>query len=84
MDEDTLQQIADITGGGYFRATNTRALEEISKRITELERTESETRTVFLPEPLYRWPLAVALIALLLLGLFPEGRRRSIRRSVSG
>jgi Ca-activated chloride channel family protein len=83
MDEDTLQQIADVTGGGYFRATNTRALEEISKRITELEKTESETRTVFLPEPLYRWPLAVALISLLLLGLFPEGRRRSIRRSAS-
>ncbi|MCF7978602.1 MAG: VWA domain-containing protein [Chromatiaceae bacterium] len=81
MDEETLQQIADVTGGAYFRATNTRALEEISERIGELEKTESETRTVFLPEPLYRWPLALALLALLLLGLFPDGRRRGVRRS---
>jgi Ca-activated chloride channel family protein len=83
MDEATLQQIAEITGGGYFRATNTRALQEISQRIGELEKTESETRTVFLPEPLYRWPLAVALLALLALGLFPEGRFRSLRRRTS-
>jgi Ca-activated chloride channel family protein len=84
MDEETLQQIATITGGAYFRATNTDALEEISGRIGELEKTESETRTVFLPEPLYRWPLGVALLALLLLGLFPDGRRRSLRRSSGG
>jgi Ca-activated chloride channel family protein len=80
MDETTLQEIADITGGGYFRATNTRALQEISQRIGELEKTESETRTVFLPEPLYRWPLGLALLALLALGLFPQGRLRSLRR----
>jgi Ca-activated chloride channel family protein len=84
IDEETLQQIATITGGAYFRATNTDALEEISGRIGELEKTESETRTVFLPEPLYRWPLGVALLALLLLGLFPDGRRRSLRRSSGG
>ncbi len=84
MDEETLQQIATITGGAYFRATNIDALEEISGRIGELEKTESETRTVFLPEPLYRWPLGVALLALLLLGLFPDGRRRSLRRSSGG
>ena len=81
MDEETLQQIAEVTGGAYFRATNTRALQEISERIGGLEKTESETRTVFLPEPLYRWPLTVALLALLLLGLFPEGRRRTLRRA---
>ncbi len=80
MDEDTLQRIAETTGGAYFRATNTRALEEISGRIAELEKTETEARTAYLPEPLYRWPLALSLIALLGLGLFPEGRRRFIAR----
>ena len=83
MDEETLQQIADITGGAYFRATDTRALEEISVRIGELEKTETETRTAYLPEPLYRWPLGAALLALLGLGLFPEGRRRFVRREAS-
>lgn len=84
MDEETLQQVADITGGAYFRATNTDALQEISERIGELEKTESETRTVFLPASLYRWPLGIALLALLLLGLFPEGRRRAVRRPSNG
>lgn len=79
MDEDTLKQIADITGGAYFRATDTRALEEISRRIGELEKTETEARTAYLPEPLYRWPLGLSLLALLGLGLMPEGRRRFAR-----
>ena len=84
MDEGTLQEIADLTGGGYFRATDTRALEEISSRIGQLEKTEAEARTAFLPRPLYRWPLGLALLALLALGLFPEGRKRYVRRLASG
>jgi Ca-activated chloride channel family protein len=32
-----------------------------------------------IPSPLYRWPLALALLGLLLLGLFPEGRRRYLK-----
>lgn len=76
MDEDTLQRIAEVTGGAYFRATDTSALEEISERIGQLEKTEAETRTAYLPSELYRWPLGIALVALLILGLFPEGRKR--------
>ncbi|HBG94124.1 MAG TPA: VWA domain-containing protein [Chromatiaceae bacterium] len=79
MNEDILKRIAEITGGAYFRATDTSALEEISRRIGELEKTETETRTTYLHQPLYRWPLGVAMFALLALGLFPEGRRRVIR-----
>lgn len=81
MDESTLQEIAKITGGAYFRATDTQALEEISKRIGQLEKTQAEARTAFLPEPLYRWPLGVAVAALLALGLFPEGRKRFVSRT---
>ncbi|MBK1723634.1 VWA domain-containing protein [Thiocystis violacea] len=83
MDEETLQEIANLTGGGYFRATDTSALEEISTRIGQLEKTEAEARTAFLPKPLYRWPLGMALLALLGLGLFPEGRKRYVRRLAS-
>ena len=82
MDEDTLKQIADTTGGAYFRATDTRALEEISERVGQLEKTQAEARTAFLPEPLFRWPLGLALLALLALGLFPEGRKRVARGAV--
>jgi Ca-activated chloride channel family protein len=80
MDETVLQRIGDISGGAYFRATDTRALEEISSRINQLEKTEAQAHTVFLPHPLYRIPLSVALVALLGLGLFPEGRRRFAKR----
>lgn len=71
FEEDTLREIARITEGAYFRATDTQALEQISARINELAKSEAETRTVLVPQPLYRWPLAVALVALLGLGLLP-------------
>ncbi|MEJ1297951.1 MAG: VWA domain-containing protein [Candidatus Sedimenticola sp. (ex Thyasira tokunagai)] len=76
MDEKTLKKIAEQTGGDYFRATNTDALEKIYQHINTLEKSEAETRTILIPTPLYRWPLAGALLTLLLLGLFPEGRMR--------
>jgi Ca-activated chloride channel homolog len=83
MEEETMQEVAKITGGAYFRATDTNALEEIAKRIGQLEKTQAEARTAFLPEPLYRWPLGVALAALFALGLFPEGRKRFVSRTAS-
>jgi Ca-activated chloride channel family protein len=71
FEEDTLREIARLTDGAYFRATDTQALEQISARINELARSESETRTVLVPQPLFRWPLGVALAALLAIGLLP-------------
>ncbi len=44
IDEDTLREIAKITGGEYFRATDTGSLEQIYARIDELERTDIEQR----------------------------------------
>jgi|TARA_B100001964_G_scaffold233732_1_gene291414 Ca-activated chloride channel family protein len=45
IDEETLQAIATTTGGRYFRATNTKSLEEIYAAIDEMERTEITQRT---------------------------------------
>ena len=42
IDEASLRQIAEITGGRYFRATGADALEQVYARIDELERTEIE------------------------------------------
>jgi Ca-activated chloride channel family protein len=42
IDEATLQQVAELTGGRYFRATDTESLEAIYAEIDELERTEVE------------------------------------------
>ena len=77
IDEELLTEVAGITGGEYFRATDTRALEQIYQRIDALEKTQAEARTALIPRPLYRWPLGLALLALLLLGLFPDGIPRA-------
>ena len=45
IDEDTLREIADITDGKYFRATDTKSLEEIYANIDAMERTEITQRT---------------------------------------
>ena len=39
LDEDSLTQIAQITGGEYFRATDTESLEGIYKKIDAMEKT---------------------------------------------
>ena len=66
IDERILSQIADETGGEYFRATNKRALEAIYEQINTLEksRVEVEEYTV-----LYEEMLPFALAALLCLAL---------------
>ena len=80
LDEKVLRDIAAITNGAYFRATDTRALEEIYRRIDELEKTRAESRTIMIPHPLYPWTLGIGLLLLLALGMFPEGRARIFRR----
>jgi len=42
IDEASLQEIAELTGGRYFRATDTESLAAIYAEIDELERTEVE------------------------------------------
>ncbi len=44
IDEDTLREIAEATGGQYFRATDTNSLQEIYATINELEKTKIEER----------------------------------------
>lgn len=44
IDERLLTEIAGLTGGRYFRATNEEALDSIYHRIDELEKTEIEVR----------------------------------------
>jgi Ca-activated chloride channel family protein len=44
IDEPLLQQIAQLTGGKYFRATNNQKLREIYKEIDRMEKTRVEVK----------------------------------------
>ena len=44
IDEVTLQKVADMTGGKYFRATDTDSLEKIYEEIDQLEKTKVEAK----------------------------------------
>jgi Ca-activated chloride channel family protein len=44
IDEDLLRRMADLTGGRYFRATDSRSLTEIYETIDRLEKTTTEQR----------------------------------------
>ncbi len=66
IDEETLKQIASITGGKYFRATNNKVLSEIFDEIDKLEKTELDVRNFSHTEDNYM-PWALAALALFLL-----------------
>jgi Ca-activated chloride channel family protein len=44
VDEKILTQIAQITGGQYFRATNTKALKEIYREIDQMEKSKMQVQ----------------------------------------
>ena len=44
IDEETLTKVAAITGGRYFRATDTESLEKIYSEIDQLEKTKVEAQ----------------------------------------
>ena len=74
IDERLLKDIAKASNGSYFRATDTKALEAIYEKINSLEKTEIKRESVLVPESLYRWPLAAAMMVMLLLAGLSLGR----------
>ncbi len=66
LDEASLQAIADISGGKYFRARNKRELQKIYEEIDRLEPNEIQTDDFRRVTELFVWPLAFALLSFLL------------------
>jgi Ca-activated chloride channel family protein len=66
IDEEMLQQVADMTGGKYFRATNNKALEQVYAEIDKLERSKIDVVEHNKREERFRifGFIALALIAL--------------------
>jgi len=65
VDEPTLKEIAKITNGTFFRATDTEELEAIYAQIDELEKTEIKLKNFIFYDELFIWPLLLGLFFLL-------------------
>ncbi len=68
IDEDTLQKVADKTGGKYYRADNAEKFRQIYAEIDKLEKTEATVNKYTEFKELFPW-FATAGLALLLLEL---------------
>lgn len=62
LDEDTLKEIASITGGEYFRATDIDALQNVYARIDKLEPAAGRDQWYRPHREWFVWPLALALL----------------------
>jgi Ca-activated chloride channel family protein len=65
IDEETLKKIAEITGGKYFRATDTDSLRQIYREIDALEKTEAKVKHYTEYRELFSW-FVIAGLGLLL------------------
>ncbi len=67
LDEKTLKQVAETTGGLYFRARDTEELQKIYQTLDKLEPVESDNLTYQPSKSLFYWPLSIALLISLLI-----------------
>jgi len=79
LDEETLKQIAEISGGEYFLAQDPEQLQQAYTTLNELEPIEFEAEENAPVTLLFQYPLALALILGLLLALI-----RGVQKLIKG
>lgn len=79
IDENTMKEIAKLTGGKYFRATNTRSLTAIYEEIDQLEKSKIEV-TEYRRKKEEFFPFALASVLLLVIDF---SLRNTIYRSIN-
>ena len=67
LDEQTLTDVAKMTGARYFRATDMKSLQAIYQSINKMEIVSQDEATVRPQHDYYPWPLAFALLLLIYL-----------------
>lgn len=81
LDESTLQQIALSTGGSYRRATSGgNEIDDIFKELGAIEKTEMGAMQVTGYEDQFYYPLALAIILLILEHIFSERKGKIMAR----
>ncbi|UBB90875.1 VWA domain-containing protein [Candidatus Kaistella beijingensis] len=66
IDEPVLREIAQTTGGKYFRATSNQSLEDVYNEINQLEKSELKSTKLYNYEEYFRFFLWIALGILIL------------------
>lgn len=75
LDEAALKEVADVTGGGFFRALDRDRLAGIYQRLDEIETRRIDTVSFRPRRDIYWVPLAAALVLTLLARAFSLARR---------
>lgn len=78
IDETTLTRMSEMTGGQYFRATDTDSLQKIYDNINQLEKTERNIRHFSNYQELFHWAIIPGLIAMALELILSATRYRRI------
>ncbi len=66
IDEDTLEKIAQMTGGKYYRADNAKKFQQIYAEIDKLEKSEAEIKKFTHHDELFAWVISPGLGLVLL------------------
>jgi len=78
LDETTLKHVAKITGGRYYRATDTESLSSIYEAINQLEKTEIEIEVFFDYNDYFPIFIGIALFLFFIELLFLTTHKRGI------
>jgi Ca-activated chloride channel homolog len=78
VDEKSLEQIANETGGRFYRATDTESLRKIYEQINSLEKTPHTMQRFERFEELYRWALFPAFGILVICTILQHTLRRRL------
>jgi len=79
LDEKTLENIASITGGGYFRANDRQELESVYAYLDEINPRQVATQSYRPITDLYQWPLAAAMLMTLIYIMYLDIRARLLK-----
>jgi Ca-activated chloride channel homolog len=78
VDEKTLQAVAEMTGGKFYRATDTDSLQKIYEEINQFEKTAQTVHKFESTEELYPYALMASLAILTLSLLLQQTRLRRL------
>jgi Ca-activated chloride channel family protein len=78
LDEETLNQVAQMTGGKYFRATDTDSLKNIYSEINQLETTKRSIKSFSQFQELFYWAIFPAILGIGLEYYLSQGKLRRL------